>query len=441
MQRFTNLSIEDTIDDDDLFIARPASSARHYSSAASQDHLNLYDYARVGSQPFGSQQFGSLQHLSLDQNLTYSKVSLDSATEYEPIVQPAVYQQGLYLGTIPGKEEDKRYIFGSRVSLAISIISALLVVGLEGFMYGVINVHRHEFPSDSRYMEMSIFLALFIFAGVYQVVVTIIAQHTKNMLLFSLLCLFYATMVVYTGIQYDEMASNLNMMDSAAWRAAAKGTNIAAIGVLGITFVLQVVMIYFVLNRSVQWFKFKKIGASIAIKRMYTVFQIHRSLLIFDFFFFLGFTVQFIVIMVSDKTSKEFILTCCMLPLTLVVLFLADFAATRELLWLSVVTLCCLCGGVVYVLFKTIRLFTKYTSAYNVDLERGAYFPGRTSMVMFAAITLFFLLVTMAFEAWLVWNYNNGLLLSVNTYYSRLPLSGQKLDENEKTDAESVLID
>lgn len=431
MKRFTNLSVEDTIDDNDLLISRPASSARPgLGTIPSQDHLSLYDYARVGSQ----------QHLSLDQHLTISKVSLDSHTEYEPIVQPAV-QQGQYMAHNAQKEDDKRYVRGSQVSLAISVISALLVVGLEGFMYGVINVHRTEFPSDARYMEMSIFLALFIFAGFYQVLVTVIAQHTKNMLLFSLLCLFYANMVIYTGIQYKEVSANLNLVSSSAWRAAARGTNIAAIGVLAVTFVLQLFMIYFVLNRSVQWFKFKKIGASIAIKRMYTVFQIHRSLLIFDLFFFLGFTVQFIVVMVSDKTSKEFILTCCMLPLTLVVIFLADFAATRELLWLSLFTLCCLCGGVVYVLFKTIRLFTKYTSAYDVALEPGSYFPGRTSMVTFAVITLVFLFVTIAFEAWLVWNYNNGLLLSVNTYYSKLPLSGSRTTEHEKTDAESILID
>lgn len=436
MQRFTDLSIEDTMEDDDEhYFPNAGSSARPGSTdALSQDRLNLYDYARVGSQ----------QYLTLDQNLSISKISTDSLsnTEYDALgIRPVASDRPLFSGSKPGKEDDKRYVRGSKVCLAISIISALLVVGLEGFMYGVINVHRDKFRSNARYLEMSIFLALFIFAGIYQVVVTIIAQHTKNMLLFSFLCLFYATMVIYTGIQYKELSTNLESVSSPAWRAAAKGTNIAAIAVLGVTFVLQLVLIYFVLNRSVQWFKFKKIGASIAIKRMYTVFQIHRSLLIFDLFFFLGFTVQFIVVMVSDKTSLEFILTCCMLPLTLLILFLADYAATRELLWLSLFTLCCLIGGVVYVLFKTIRLFTKYTSAYNIAVEPGSYFPGRTSMVTFAVITLVFLFVTIAFECWLVWNYNHGLLSSVNTYYSKLPLSGTKDTEPEKNDGESILID
>lgn len=435
MAKFNELSIEDTLNEDAVSVTRTASlpgAHRRSDDAASQDRLNLYDYVRVGSQ----------QYLAGDQNLSIYKLSTDSLVPEPNLLESqAEPRAGVFHGSNGGKEDDKKYIRGSRICLAISIVSALLVVALEGFMYGVINVHKAQFQSSARYLEMSIFLALFIFAGVYQVVVTVIAQHTKNMLLFTLLCLFYATMVIYTGIQYQELSNNLEIVESRAWRAAAKGTNIAAIAVLGITFLLQLVLIYFVLNRSVRWFKFKKIGASIAIKRMYTVFQIHRSLLVFDLFFFLGFTVQFIVIMVSDKTSLEFILTCCMLPLTILVLFLADYAATRELLWLSLFTLCCLIGGVVYVLFKTIRLFTKYTSAYDVALKPGSYFPGRTSLVTFAVITLLFLFITIAFECWLMGNYNRGLLPSVNTYYSRLPLSSSKTSETEKKDTESMLID
>ncbi|QRG39145.1 hypothetical protein FDK38_003572 [Candidozyma auris] len=433
MQRFSEIEIEDPASDNDSLNQSSAARVGGMANSTSHSQLNLHDYARVGSQ----------QYLTLDDD-SILKVStdFDSNTQYDSFhAQPSSSRNAFFRLNKSLKDDDKRYAWGSRMCLAISIVSAVLVVGLEGFMYGVINVHKEQFHSHARYLEMSIFLALFIFAGVYQVVVTIIAQHTKNMLLFTLLCLFYATMVIYTGIQYKEVSENLELVSSPAWRAAAKGTNIAVIAVLGFTLVAQIVVIYCVLLQSMQWFKFKKIGASIAIKRMYTVFQIHRSLLIFDLFFFLGFTVQFIVVMVADKKSLEFILTCCMLPLTLLVLFLADFAATRELLWLSLFTLSCLVAGVVYVLFKTIRLFTKYTSAYDVALEPGSYFPGRTSMVTFAVITLVFLFVTIACEAWSVWNYNRGLLSAVNTYYSRLPLSGTRSGKSEKDDQKSILID
>lgn len=347
-------------------------------------------------------------------------------------------------------EDDEKYRYGLKIFLTVSIVSAVLVMALEIFMFVAINLNRHGFDTDSKYFEISIFLALFIFAGFYQVLITIVGLHTKNLILLSMLLVFYACMLIYTGIQYNELNQNETYEVALAWRRATMGTNIAALVVLALTLVVQTLLIVCVLRSSMRWFKFKKIGASFDIKRRYTVFQFHRCLLMFDFFFFLAFTVQFIVIMVADKTSVEFILTCCMLPLTILVLFASDYAATRELVWLSVFTVLCYIGGCVYVLFKTIRLFTKYTSAYDVTLVPGSYFPGRTSLVFFAVVTLVFLVCTIVLECWTVFNYNKGLLPFVNTYYPGLPLAGRPGvsqpaifdDEPEKSaETESMMID
>lgn len=310
-------------------------------------------------------------------------------------------------------EDDRKYKLGLRAFLAVSVTSAFITLALEAFMFGVINVHRLKFLDQTRYSEMSIYLALFIFAAIYQTAVTILGLRSKNLILLCMLCLFYACMVVYTGIQYSEISKDINL-GRTTWNVAAKATNISTIGVLGLTFTLQLAIIVLILGKSVRWARFKKIGASHEILALYERFQIHRAVLIFDFFFFLGFTVQFIVIMVSDKKSVEFILTCCMLPLTLVVLWCSDFAATRDALWLTCCTLLCFVAGCVYVLFKMIRLYTKYTSAYRVTVERGSYFPGRTSLVTFGVITLIFLLATIALEVLMMVGYGRGLMPYVN---------------------------
>lgn len=319
------------------------------------------------------------------------------------------------------REDERKYKHNSRVFLVISVISAALILALEAYMFAVINVHKKRIELLARYSEMSIYLALFIFSGVYQVILTIIGLRTKNMLLLAMLCLFYVAMLIYTGIQYEEVGDLFSKDFNHKWATATKATNIATIAVLALTFVLQAGLLVFVLRDNVKWFRFKKIGADVRIRRMYTLFQIHRALLIFDFYFFLGFLVQFIVIMVNNKLSTEFILTVIVLPLTLVVLFLSDLATTREIYVLTVATLLAFACGCAYVMFKMIRLYTKYTSAYDIGIHPGAYFPGRKSLVTFGVITLVFLLATIVFEVVVMINYRKGLYPFVSTYYKWLP--------------------
>lgn len=322
-----------------------------------------------------------------------------------------------------------------------ALASAILVTALEAFMFGLINIHRDNFYSQNRYLEMSIFLALFIFAGFYQIAIMVMALRWRNMLLLASLCVFYACMLIYTGIQYHEISSNIDLVAVNPWQRAAKATNIAAICVLALTLVIQTCIVFFLLRKSLKWFNFKKTGASFEIKRLYSVFQLHRCLLVFDFFFFLGFTVQFIVIMISDKTSIEFILTCCILPLTVLVLIASDIGVCRELISLSIGTILLFTAGCVYVLFKMIRLFTKYTSAYDVAVVPGHYFPGRTSLMCFGCITLVVLFATIIIEGIAIHGYDHGLLPFLSSNYSFLSRNPKHGQFEEKDDYESQLID
>lgn len=313
------------------------------------------------------------------------------------------------------------YIRGARIFMAISVISAILLLVFEVYIFAVINVHKKKLNSDARYTELSIYLALFIFACIFQVVLSFIGLKSKNLILLTMLCAFYVCMLIYTGIQYDEISRYVRVVLTGAWRGATTGVNIAAIAVIGVTMVLQILLIYCVLRKHVRWINYKKIGADPKIKQLFTVYQIHRSLLILDFFFFLGFTVQFIVIMVENKSSVEFILTIIVLPVTIILLIWCDFAVTKELIWATVTAIVILSCGCAYVLFKIIRLFTKYTSAYHYGIHPGSYFPGRKSLVTFGVLTLILLASTIALELFLIVNYNRNLKDTLEDSYLNVP--------------------
>ena len=366
---------------------------------------------------------------NLGDNLDEDRDKDNGLGDSDPIIYPEsdvddldpLNEYGAESGVSDSARQDQEYKTASRVFLAISVVSAVCILLFEAYIYAAINIHKANLHSKDSYAELSVYLALFIFAAIYQVVLTIVGLRTKNMLLLAMLCMFYGCMVIYTGIQFEEIKKLTREGLKAGWKHAIAATNIATIAVLSLTLIAQVLLLYFVLQKNVKWFRYKKIGGDFRIKRMYTLFQIHRALLIFDFFFFLGFTIQFVVIMVKDKSSVEFILTVCVLPLTILLLLAADIAGSRELVYLTLATIVVFVCGIAYVLFKIIRLYTKYTSAFLLTINPGDYFPGRKSLLTFGVLTLVLLVTTICFEITLILNYNHGLLPLVSTYYSMLP--------------------
>lgn len=120
----------------------------------------------------------------------------------------------------------------------------------------------------------------------------------------------------------------------------------------------------------------------------------------FDFFFFLGFTVQFLVI-VTGVQDFEFGLTIAAIPVTIFILFMAAFWTRREnkpgMLSAIFIFHC----GLAYFIFKLARM-------YQPSKEKD-YMPVRKNLTSFAVITIILIILTIVNASLCTANFDKGL--------------------------------
>ncbi|KAK9454780.1 hypothetical protein V1511DRAFT_511432 [Dipodascopsis uninucleata] len=303
------------------------------------------------------------------------------------------------------------------VFLSNVFVQSAIVLSLEGYVFGKfqanINVDSDEAQkSDSKTVAIPTYLALFIFAELYQLLLTWDAVRMRNTIQAIGLCMFNTAMLIYAAIQYEQIEAavralsnwlidNSNdsyVLDASAW-GDIKPFLIAVPAVIGcFGFIEGFVFIH--LYYEFGWTIYKQIGADLQMRKRYLTYQIFLTLLKFDFFFFLGFTIQFVVIILSKKDS-EFGLTIAVIPLTIVLLVLTAYMTQKENLMGMLVMIIVFFAGMAYFLFKLVRMYQP-SQAYK-------YVAARKSLTIFAAITLFLIIATIVNAIICTINFNKGL--------------------------------
>lgn len=181
------------------------------------------------------------------------------------------------------------------------------------------------------------FLTLYIFAVIYQFVLTIDALRLRNVIQVIGLCILNFCLMLYGAIEQLQISDALKQLNSVIHADQVQSLYPLEV-VVPCLIAVGLVLLSFVawkLYQEFAWTIYKNISADLRMKRRYLMYQVYIALLKFDFFFFLAFTIQFLVVLQATggdgvPVDSEFYLTVVALPVTIGILILAAVFVRKE---------------------------------------------------------------------------------------------------------------
>lgn len=305
--------------------------------------------------------------------------------------------------------------------VGVSFVQAAIVLSFEAYAFAKFqqslkgNANNYT-PSRT----IPTFLALYIFGFLYQLVLVYDALRLKNTIQVIGLCLYNVGLLIYAAVQMDQihdavrLLNGKNDIDPSVWNTE-KPYLIAIPCIIALGTVLMAVIAW-KLYDEFAWTIYKHISADLRMKRRYLTFQIYIALLKFDFFFFLGFTIQFVVVVVNHH-DIEFYLTIAAIPVTIIILLMAGLFTRKENTPGMIAIIILYFAGLAYFLFKLVRMYQHSSSRY------GLYDPVRRPLTTFAVMTVILITLTIINACMCTANFGRGL---------KPHIAGRKVESEEE---------
>ncbi|KAJ8124848.1 hypothetical protein O1611_g8792 [Lasiodiplodia mahajangana] len=293
------------------------------------------------------------------------------------------------------------------------ILQAIICMVFEAYTFGLF---QHGLKDTDDYVDdesvqsqlktIPTFLGLFILGFIYEVILVWDALIAKNTIQIIGVCIANLALLVYGALQIDQIHEAINILkdknvfrDLDVW-PETQAELIAIPAIIGlITLVLS--FMAWKLYQEFAWDILKQIGADYRMKKRFLHYQIYIALLKFDFFFFVGFTIQFLVVVGGSKSAVEFGLTAAAIPVTIAILLCAAWSTRREWkagMWIVGILYL---GGLTYFIYKLARIYD--------PSQAKAYKPVRKSLTAFAVLTIILIILTIINALVCLFNFGHGL--------------------------------
>jgi hypothetical protein len=322
-----------------------------------------------------------------------------------------------YPPPVPVKEVDTRSFWqkvlpesvACRMYVATVLIETTIDLAIEGELFlrvreknqadGVTTGDDGSFATTAN-TRMPVYLSIFALAHVFQFVMAVDAVYARNTLQFIGLTIFNALFLLYAVIQIKEIRDAL--ADS-----STSGVSNIPINVLTtiIPIVISVAEVAYIglgwkIYNEFGWKVYKFLGADRRIKKMYADYQIYECLVKFDLFFWAGFSIQFIWLILQDN-DWEYYVTCAAFPLSIILLVEGHLAARHENKWMMATFMAGCVGAMIYFIYKLVKvLLFKNTTQYKLVWK---------TLSIFSVIAIVLLFATFVYSVIVLRNFGRGL--------------------------------
>lgn len=300
--------------------------------------------------------------------------------------------------------------------LGVTCVQAAICLAFEAYVFATFQSNLKG--DGTKKTIIPTFLALYIFGFIYELLLVYDALRLKNTIQVIGLCVFNLALLIYAAVQMDQIQDAVNALikdneiNLNAW-PDSKPFLIAIPCVIGVGTVLLSVVAW-KLYDEFAWTIYKHISADLRMKRRYLTFQIYITLLKFDFFAFLGFVIQFVVIVVHTSDA-EFYVTIASIPVIILILMVAGISTRRENFLGMLATIILYFVALAYFIFKLVRM-------YEPNYEQN-YLQVRKSLTIFAVITIILIILTIANAIMCTANFGRGL---------KPHIAGRKVESEEE---------